>query len=377
MTDSTDIKQLLNLTYGVADWKRTNKKKLNKDWYLREFNEPKSGIVIQVYSANGRHYSYNGQRIDFGLFQHEGRWNVAFEEPFKFMNVAFEDGIQDIFQFIGKTVPDYLGYKKDNQFFVCYDRSITKTEILSDLSKAGFTYNQKLSDYLESLDNDEPDYDNVFKSSELVFEVRTYGLVIVGQTNNQHSVVEVIIDEKNNPGNDWLSDANVSNLPVYLRNTSECCWQVAGITEDKVIADMIAAGFTLRVEEYDDEDKDDKIPEHAKEFLDPKNPIIFGVFDAKQNSEYGDGICASFATPAQFKRDGYLYDQHFEWILEQRGFKIPKYLSEDSENMFSVYEQGMDWGDYPPTITKEKVIADLISAGLVFNKKLDNFINNC
>ena len=84
MTASDDIKNLLNIVYGKADWKRRSKTKLDNLFELREFEEPKSGFKVQVYTSlvTGRHIPFNGQKLVYGAWKYNTEAGFGFGEPF-------------------------------------------------------------------------------------------------------------------------------------------------------------------------------------------------------------------------------------------------------------------------------------------------------
>jgi len=109
--------------------------------------------------------------------------------------------------------------------------------------------------------------------------------------------------------------------------------------------------------------------------------IVFGVWDSgppPKDEIFGSfGIAVSFAIAEDFERDGYIVDRHLDQLLKRRGFHLPDYLSEDMENTFSVWEDGMALGhSYPLTITKAQVIKDLEAIGFTHSQQLDDFLND-
>lgn len=191
-------------------------------------------------------------------------------------------------------------------------------------------------------------------------------------------------------------------LPSYLRyiEDGEAICDAGLHSRDQLVADMVNGGFTfdltlanslnedyggpvyssaslgqLIAEAMTDDDVDAGLTKYEREIL-ASDKVIFGVFDEASGGQSTDGICVSFGTPEQFARDGHIMDSHLEFVLEEKGFKIPAYLSEDAENMFSVWEDGMDYAHRKPlTINKQQVIVDLTAAGFVFSQAMDDYLN--
>ena len=298
MSTSDEIKDQLNTIYGKADWKRVSKTRLNSDFELREFQEPKSGVLISAYTEIETRNTqlYNGSKIIFGIAQSDDDLIIRIAEPFYQKADESNEGLEKILPLINKVLPAYLREIEDGEC-MCDAGLHSRDKLVADMIAGGFTFDLDLANDLNE------DYGG----------------------------------------------------PVY---------------KYKTLGQELA-----EAEEDEEEDEDEQYTAYEKEIL-KGGPVIFGVFDAKDAPSHGDGITASFGTPAQFARDGHIMDSHLEHVLEKSGYKFPSYLNEEAENMFSVWEDGMDFHHlYPPTITKEKVIEDLTAAGFKFSQELDDFLN--
>lgn len=296
MTTSDNIKELLNAIYGDADWKRVSKSRIDSNYELREFKEPKSGIIISAYTHVESQLTqlYNGSKILFGIAQDEDDLVVRFAEPFYLKADEQPENLAGIFPFIGKTIPAYLRHSTGD-CYICHAGLHSRDQLVSDLVGGGFTFDIAVANDLNE------DYGGP------VYGVPTVASIL----------------------------ANQPPLPS--------------------------------LDGSDDDDNDDGL------YADWKSgeTIYFGVHDGP------DGIAASFAPKAQWERDGYLFDQHVEDILKTLGYVFPNYIGgEDMENCFGVWEPGQGLMQRPPTVTKQKVIADLSAAGFVFHQPLDDMLNS-
>jgi len=296
MSTSDIIKEQLNTIYGTADWKRLSKVRIDSTYELREFREPKSGVIINAYTHRETQDTqlYNGEKIIFGIAQSEDDLIIRIAEPFYFKVGESSEGLVNILSYIGKTLPPYLR-QIDETEWGCDAGLHSRDKLVSDMVAGGFSFD---------------------------------------------------LDMANDLNEDYGG-------PVYKQ---------AHLDQERIDADLEA-------------DDDEELTAYEKEIL-AGGDVIFGVFDQKQAPDNGDGIVASFGTPEQFARDGHIIDSHLEHVLEKRGFRLPSYLGEDAENYFAVWEDGMAVGHlYPPTITKQQVIDDLVAAGFKFSQELDDFLN--
>lgn len=290
MSTTDTIKPLLNSVFGQADWKRLSKTRINSDWELREFKEPKSGIIIVAYThIESQHTQlYNGSKIIFGIAQSDNDLIIRIAEPFYQRAGESNEGLEKILPLIGKALPAYLREIEDGES-MCDAGLHSRDKLVADMIAGGFTFDLELANDL----NEE------------------YG------------------------------------GPVYGHGPLGAA-----------MADL--------------EDEDEPEDEYGDDFKDwTKDNIIFGVCD---NS---DGLAVSFASEAQWARDGHISDYHLEDLLVNKlGFKFPPYISgEDMENCFVVWEPGQGVMQRPPTIVKADVIRDLTAAGFKFSQELDDFLN--
>lgn len=146
MSQSDDIKVLLNSVYGNADWKRLSKQRLNSEFEFREFKEPKSGTVIAAYTwiESKETQLYNGSKIIFGIAQSEEDLIVKFDEPFYFRSGNESHITADFLSLIGKTRPAYLRETDDGEF-VCHAGLHSRDQLVADLIAGGFAFDLELS----------------------------------------------------------------------------------------------------------------------------------------------------------------------------------------------------------------------------------------
>jgi hypothetical protein len=201
--------------------------------------------------------------------------------------------------------------------------------------------------------------------------------------------------------------------PSYLiQGDNKMFWfcNVGLHSRDQLVADLVTGGFTFdlglanhlnedfggpvyktqslgaSIAESDDtevvtDEEDDDDDTYMELFKDQK--ILFAVYDQPGGDGCrGKGMTVCFNPESYWRTHGYLFDQHVQHILTTKlGFALPNYLpDEDCENSFPVWEPWMissnDPEPYPKAITKSQVIADLTSAGFVFDQQMDTWINS-
>ncbi len=150
MTTSDTIKEMLNDTFGVADWKRRSKTKINNLFELREFEEPKSGVVVSAYTNVETQHTllYNGSKIIFGVSQDEDELVVVFAEPFAFRKEEIDPKLSDIYPYIGKTPPSYLIQGGNPMYWFCDVGLHSRDQLVADLVSGGFTFDLTLANHL-------------------------------------------------------------------------------------------------------------------------------------------------------------------------------------------------------------------------------------
>ena len=230
--------------------------------------------------------------------------------------------------------------------------------------------------------------------------------IIFGITQSENKLIIRIAEPfyqrlgESNEGIEKILPLIGKELPAYLRDAEdgECVCDVGLHSRDQLVADMISAGFTFDIflandinEEYggpvyghvalgqamanrlstdDEEDADEERWKKAK------GNLMFGVYwDSKHI--YDGSMAVSFVEPSHWAKEQCLESIHVEDILTSMGYVMPKYISgEDMENVFTIWEDGMDLQHLAPiNVTKQQVIDDFTAMGIKFSQELDDFLN--
>ncbi|MNS31776.1 hypothetical protein D3C72_638350 [compost metagenome] len=291
MTASDNIKELLNAIYGEADWKRISKSRINSNYELREFREPKSGVTISAYThvESQIHQLYNGAKILFGIAQDEDDLVVRFAEPFYLKANWPSENLAGIFPFIGKTIPGYLRHATGD-LYQCHAGLHSRDQLVADLVVGGFTFDLSVAndlneDYggpvygvptvasilatqppLPSLSDDDDDEDD-----DLYADWKSGETIYFGVHDGPDGIAASFAPKAQWERDGHLFDQHVGDIldklgykmPSYIGGEDmENCFGVwepgqgtmqrpPTVTKQKVITDLSAAGFVF-LQDLDD-----------------------------------------------------------------------------------------------------------------------------
>lgn len=290
MSKSDEIKDELNLIYGKADWKRRSKSKLNNMYELREFEEPRSGVVIQAFTnvESQRTQLYNGSKIIFGITQSDNDLIIRVAEPFYQQAEESNEGIEEFLPLMNKNLPSYLRDTEDGES-MCDAGLHSRDQLVADMIAGGFTFDLTLAndlneeyggpiykskslgaamaeddDDIEEEADEEPMYLEYFKGKPVMFAVYDHP---TDDGDNGKGMAVCFNPEGFWDKNGHMFDQHVSDilahmgftLPGYLPD--EDCennfpiwepWMTTSndpepypkaITKAQVIADLTSAGF--------------------------------------------------------------------------------------------------------------------------------------
>lgn len=267
MSDSDEIKRLLNLIYGKADWKRRSKTVLSDGIVKREFREPNSGMVLPTYTNphelfREKHAIFNGRVIQYGIVLDE--WDqivVHFIEPFYKRNSLHNPMTYRIMLDQNMAVPAYLEMATNGVYYV--ERNTKHlTQIQMDLAAAGFIENQAYSAELANVMNTCEARNMVewldWTISPIIFGIwdaganpKVGGLGVMFSTHYEYYE----LDQVNDQHVSYLIQASGRTLPAYLDEAMENSFAVweswmhgvdeypKYVTRQLLISDLQSAGF--------------------------------------------------------------------------------------------------------------------------------------